>query len=807
MRTHYTIAIGTSRLSKEWVNKEVTWGQLVAWLGSNRRTGETLEQYRAMNKEERGKAKDHGGFVGGALTANGPRRASTIARRSLITLDIDYGREGVLERISDVLLDTAYVVYSTHSHTPEAPRYRLVVPLDRDVTPDEYIAASRRLAEQIDIEQFDDLTYEPHRLMYWPSTPADVDPVFVEGQGSPMRVDDLLAAYADWRDVTSWPRSSRETKELKGATGGRKAEDPAAKPGIIGAFCRAYGIGAAIDAFLPGVYERTDKEDRWNYVEGEGAPGALVFEDKWMYSMHGTDPAQGRLLNAFDLVRLHRFGELDAESNPDTPVCKLPSYLAMQDMAGRDERVRTVIGHEALSTADDFKLAVEEGEDTSWVKDLEWNDRKGKPRMLANTPRNYRIVLENHPQYKGKFAFDVFNQKRLKTEPIKGHPSKPEWDDDEDVAALVQFFADPPFYTQGKQNIADTVRYLFQSCPQVHPVKDYLESLPAWDGVPRLDTLVIDYLGGLDDPEGLTRALTRKHFCAAVRRIYRPGCKHDGVLALDGPQGIGKSSLIRMMFGDEWFSDTPISIDKTNEVGMIMAGKWGIEMAELTDYKKSTTEQYKQFISTNSDRVRVPYDKSYKEFPRQCVLFASTNERHFLKGGTGNRRWWVIPCEDIIVKDLWEDLPKERDQIWAEVMAKYKTESPELGKLEGALLTRQNFHSETTDDLRVDMIRAYMLEEVPQNWERMSKAERQEWNWRGTVNGADWTEPLKQRPPVCYQEIAEECLRCKADGYSKKIISELLKRVGREDAGRIRDKAYGLQRRWKILVTLSTVTE
>jgi len=806
MRQHYTIAVGRSCQDTRWINKQVTWEQLVGYLRDNRRTSETAAEYKGMGKTRKGEVKDRGGFVGGALKADGPRKATTIASRSMLTLDVDFGRDGVLKLIDDALFDTAYAVYTTHSHTPEEPRYRIVVPMDRDVTPDEYMAIGRKVTQSIDIEQFDDSTYEPCRLMFWPSTPCDIEPVFVEKPGSPLHPEEWLDKYADWRNVSDWPRSSRETKKLRAASDGRKAEDPLLKTGLIGAFCRTYTMTEALETFLSDVYEPTADPRRWKYIPGEGTPGAVVYEDKFMYSSHGTDPALNRNCNAFDIVRIHRFGDLDEGVDEETPMNRMPSFIAMQELAAADERVRLTMGKEALDVSEDFRRAMEDGEDTGWVKDLEWNPRKGKPNQLANTPRNFRIVLENHPRYKGKLAFDVFNQQRLKSSPIEGHPTSPKWDDDEDIAALVQFFADPPFYAQGKANITDTVRYLFQSCPQVHPVKEYLEGLPAWDGKPRLDTIVIDYLGGVDDPDGLTRALTRKHFCAAVKRIYHPGCKHDGVLALEGPQGLGKSTFIRAMFGDEWFSDTPIDIEKTNEVGMIMAGKWGIEMAELTDYKKSTTEQYKQFISTTSDRVRIPYDRSYKEFPRQCVLFASTNERNFLKGDTGNRRWWVIPCEDIIAKDIWTDLPKERDQIWAEVMAKYKSEPLDLGRLEPLLIDRQGAHNEIADDLRVEQIRTYMLEEVPEDWEKLSRAERQEWNWHSTVNGVEWTAQLKQRPPVCYQEIADECLRCKTDRYTKKLISELLKRVGREDAGRLRDKAYGLQRRFR-LVTAKIVTD
>lgn len=430
------------------------------------------------------------------------------------------------------------------------------------------------------------------------------------------------------------------------------------------------------------------------------------------------------------------------------------------------------------------------------MKELEWKQRKGKPDQLENTPRNFRLILENHPAFKGAIATDQFSHNRILLRDIPDHKVEDGkyWTDTDD-RNLIQFFSNAPFYTQGKQNIIDTANYV-ASRHSFHPVREYLSGLK-WDGIPRLDTLIIDYLGAVDNE--LNRALTRKHFCAAVRRVFEPGCKHDGVLSLDGRQGIGKSTLIKTM-GGEWFSDTSISVDKTNETGMQLQGSWLLELAEMTDYKKSSVDAYKAFISSTEDKIRIPYDRSYQIFPRQCVIFATTNDRNFLKGNDGNRRFWIIPVGELSpTKNVWNDLPGERDQIWAEAFAKYKTETSELGVLEAELYARQAGHNEMADDIRVDKIRSFMLERVPAEWAKMSRGEREEWRKYRTFHGlVPPEETLIQRPPVCYTEIAEECLGVRLDAYCQKNIRALLEYVGVVGVTARRDVVYGTQRRWKL---------
>ena len=397
----YQIATGRSRMETQWMNKDVTWDKLVARLKNCKRTPETTQEYKAMSRTQKGKVKDVGGFVGGIIK-NGVRKNPNISGRTLITLDIDYGSPDTLGVIEDLLYGTAWCVYSTHSHTPATPRYRLILPLSRTVAPDEYIPIARRVASDIGIDLFDDSTYEPARLMYWPSAPRDGEYIYRTGSGEPLDADKCLATYDDWRNAIEWPVSHRVQRLTTGH--GAKQEDPTIKPGVIGAFCRAYTITQAIETFLPGVYAPTTHDDRWTYVEGSTEGGMLVYGDKFAYSHHGTDPCCEKLVNAFDLVRLHRFGTEDKEADPDTPVNRLPSFVAMERFARDERKTSELLAKEKLqSIGDDFSDIPEV--DMSWITEMQMDERK---KNYLNSPYNFGLIVRNDPRLKGCTMRDIF---------------------------------------------------------------------------------------------------------------------------------------------------------------------------------------------------------------------------------------------------------------------------------------------------------------------------------------------------------------------------------------------------------------
>ena len=796
----YVISVGQSRTSLQWANKSTTWERLVERLSKCKHTRETAAEYRAMTKTAQGKVKDVGGFVGGTVRDGGQRKGESITARSLVTLDIDYGTKETVDTVRDMLYGTAWCLYSTHSHTPEKPRYRLVMPLSREVTPDEYVPIARRIADDIGIDLFDDSTYEPCRLMYWPSAPADVDYVFETGDGDPVDADRALASYADWRNVVEWPVSRRIVQAVQHRSGA-KQEDPTSKPGVIGAFCRAYGIAEAIEAFLPDVYVPTAHPDRWTYAKGSTAGGMIVYEDKWAYSHHGTDPCCEKLVNAFDMVRIHLYGDEDAEADINTPVNRLPSFLSMERMARADRRVSGLMAKEKLKAIqEDFGEELEASEDTdgnAWMEDLKMDEKR---KNFLPSPFNFGLILRNDRALKGAVALDRFAGRTvlMRDLPWRKKSVDPFWNNTDD-AGLIEY-VNTHYDLAGKTALLDASEIAFSQVG-FHPVQDYLNALQ-WDGKERLDTLLMDYLGAEDNP--LTRAMTRKHFAAAVARVMRPGCKYDYVLTLIGPEGSGKSTLVRLMAKDAWFTDSLTSIEGKEAMEQLR-GKWLVEMGELTNYKKSTSEAYKAFLSKQDDFYRPAYGRKAETYRRQCVFFATTNEKAFLKGDTGNRRFWVVECGvEPATADPWEDLPGEVDQIWAEAVVRWK--EGERLFLDRAMAKeaaeRQEEHNEIASDDRVGLIDAFIHTPIPDTWGSYSMEQRM--NWFRTASAMDPDgQPRMRRLTVCAVEVLVECFGTRLDEktrYKTKEINQILRNMpGLENAGRTRDGVYGLQRRYRIV--------
>jgi hypothetical protein len=346
------IAYGDSRLSKRWVNKTISFEDLCERFKATRRTTETVAEYKKFTKDRRDGIKDVGGYVLGHLKG-GRRKKDTVESRSGITLDADHADEGFIERL-ELLAAYKCAVYSTHSHTSEAPRLRVVIPLTREVTPDEYAALSRLVANEIGMDYFDDSTYEPERLMYWSSTPSDGEYIFKAVDGDELNPDAYLAKLSDWRDCSLWPTLSRQSEVIQRTVS--QQQDPLVKEGVVGAFCRAYGIEDAIAVFLPDVYEPSVMAGRYDYIPADSSAGVVLYDGKWLYSHHATDPACGKLLNAFDLVRIHKFPDRDDKAG----------FKSMSDFAIKDERVKAQFAEERRTQAiADFR------NDTDWQTALE----------------------------------------------------------------------------------------------------------------------------------------------------------------------------------------------------------------------------------------------------------------------------------------------------------------------------------------------------------------------------------------------------------------------------------------------------
>lgn len=761
------IAIAQSRWQKVWSNEIWDWSKILKKLSSTHRTAETYSAYMAAPKQRQAEIKDIGGFVGGYLL-EGLRHKGNVKYRQLLALDIDYGYPDLWADFIMYYPNEA-ACYSTHAHSVVAPRLRLVIPLSRIVNGEEYEAIGRKIAGTIGMRHFDPTTFQPERLMYWPSTSKDAEYYFRHQKGEWLSPDDVLKEYRDWHNVSEWPLCPSENEIVK--TDLKRQEDPLEKEGIIGAFCRSYSISEAIEEFIPETYTPAG-DDRYTYSEGTTAAGAICYEDKFLYSHHSTDPIAGQLCNAFDLVRIHKYGNLDLDTS--LSITKRPSFAKMTNLARTDAKVIHELGIFNL----DPQITVG---DTEWLKTLE-ADKRGN---YLPTIDNFLKILRNDPNIKGKLSANEFDY-RLYVKggvPWNGATKLRELDDDDEAGIRHYFEQKYGMYHTAKSK--DAFALACKDSP-FHPVKDYLNGL-VWDGIPRLDTLFIDQLGVPDSP--YTRAVTRKSLVAAVARVMRPGIKYDYMPVAIGAQGKGKSSLL-FDLGKEWFSDTLDSVTG-KEAYMQIQGAWLIELAELSAVKKAEVEAVKHFISKREDRYRVPFSRHNAIFKRQGVFFGSTNDTSFLKDATGNRRFWPL-----VVTKKYKPGSIDPDPIWAEAVHFYK-QGEELylsEELEAMAAEQQLVHTEV--DERAGVVERYLEMRVPVDWESWAKIQRV--SYIGSYTGEELPTGAVARNRICAAEIWAELFKTDSSemsAYNSKFIHNIMSQMsGWKRVGTLSYKLYGNQR-------------
>lgn len=784
------LATAHSRIAKKWRNRHWLWSELLQRCSETKRTGETAAEYARMSKEEQSNVKDVGGFVGGYLSG-GIRKNANVMYRTVATLDIDYGTVNVWDDFT-MAFGFAAMIYSTHKHSSKTPRYRLVFPLSRQVSPAEYEPLCRKIAAEIGIDLFDDTTYELPRLFYWPSTSKDADFVFDYQDGPACDVDAILSQYVDYKDVSAWPLSSREGDVIAHEI--KKQGDPTEKPGVIGAFCRAYSIEDAIDTFLSDKYEKTGHDGRYTYKLGSVAGGLVCYEDKFAYSHHETDPASKQLCNAFDLCRVHLFGAQD-EGSRALDVTRKPSYAAMQEFAAKDKAVKLLMARErAQAAADDFDglddAELPEDYNDEWKAELEYT-KSGK--LLCNIA-NIILILENDPALAGHIVHDLFTGMDSAKDGLPWNKNANQWTDTDD--ANLRVWLEKHYDITGKEKIADALTAVLTR-HSYHPIRDYLNGL-TWDGVPRLDRIIIDYMGAEDSE--LNRAMSRKHFVAAVARVFNPGCKYDYCLIMSGAEGIGKSTLLRVM-GGRWFNDSITTLEGKEGMEQLRRA-WVVELGELSSIKRSDVEQVKAHLSKQVDIYRAAYARRVLEHPRQCVFCGTTNEALFLKGDTGNRRFWVIPVVAELRKyrDWSEAIRRDRDQLWAEAVHYYEQGEPLYlsEELEAQAKQRQQDFNDDNDDPIVAMLDKYLNTLLPVNWDTMDIQAR-----RSYLRDPDplQAEGTVKRDKVCAAEfICEQLGKDMADKDYKYLCRRVSKMIGdrpeweRVSSTKHAAKLYGTQR-------------
>ena len=693
-----TICTGNSRQAATWPASKVTFPELYERLKTPMRTAETVLQYQAMTKGQRDEAKDKGGFMAGTLKGT-RRKKDEVISRSMIALDADRMKVGFLDELEYTIPYEA-IVYTTHSHTPEKPRARILIPLLRDASPDECVAIARYLCADMGMEMFDTCSFEVNQLMYWPTCPQDGEYICERYEGEWLDPDKFLAERPDWKDPTKLPRAASETKDFERQK--KKQEDPLEKEGVVGAFCRAHDIHSAIKEFLSDVYEESAVEGRYDYIPGEGSAGVVIYDDKFAYSHHATDPAGSKLLNAFDLVRIHKYGD---DKDSFKKMCEFAMNdegTKMQALADRQERAQVEFSEDAS--------------DDEWTKRLVRNKKTGE---VQNTLFNLKLILTNDPVLKNiKFNQLADNMEIAGPVPWE-HPGK-FWRDADDAQLIC--YVDDNYGSFSARNFDVAVTKVVDD-RSYHPIRMMFEALPEWDGIKRAETCIIDYLGANDNE--YVRAATRKVLCAAYKRITVPGIKFDYMPVLNGPQGIGKSTFIEKL-GQEWYSDSLNLSDMNDKTAAEkLQGYWIMEIGELAGMKKADLDKVKAFISRKDDKYRASFGRRVTPHPRQCVFFGTTNaENGYLRDVTGNRRYWNISVNGKGKYHPWDLDEATVKQIWAETVlianAGEKLFLPP--ELEEYAQGEQRMAMEQDD--REGLVRNYLELLLPENWAEMDLHDR-----------------------------------------------------------------------------------
>lgn len=694
--TDFTMAIATApkRDSIKWKNEVVAWSDIKAWM------------------ETPGNKKEAGNYVLGRLSGE-RRNKKTIEARSALTLDVDNPDEGFLDRLKQ----ESYLLiwHTTYSSTPDNPRYRLIIPLDREVNPAEYEAAVRGVMNVLGLECFDPGSVQPERYMFKPATQKAAWFRWDEHTGDIADADTLISLA---------PESLAGLPPIRPS---RRKQNPFEMADPIGEFNRSYeDLDDLIEVYdLP--YEKAGTK-RWTLKGAIGSAAGVgeVAAGLW-YSHHGGDPAYGEAQTAFDLVRIHLFGDLDEGVKPNTPVNRKPSHVEMKDLAARDARVLNARWEEPVADfsepiIDDVAPVPADPSDApseAPEKPADWRTRLRFNRAgnVLDNLDNWDLIRKNDDNFKAL----VFNKMTRSVEIDSDlswrryEPQDPGWND-YDLKNFKEVIERKYKLKVAKERLDDMVtNAAFKRT--IDPVADYLKSLDGqWDKQTRLETC----LPGVK-PTEFTRLVARKSLVAAVARAMQPGVKWDHTLIFFGNEGMGKSEWIDRMsrgwtdeLGDIRNKDTLLEISRT----------WIVVSDEGHSLKKADADAQKSFLTRKVDVFRAPYDRQVMNHPRRCVIWGTTNDDVFLRRQQGNRRFLIVHCTDKVDLDLITS--DYVDQIWAEAYYLWQQgERLYLDDTESSLATEER-EPFTEDDSLAGRIEDFLSMKVPKDWQTIGRASRQD---------------------------------------------------------------------------------
>ncbi|MBL4767726.1 MAG: hypothetical protein JKY94_08430, partial [Rhodobacteraceae bacterium] len=701
-------------------------------------TAEKFAEYlKASDKRQRSLKGQAGWMMRGKVEPGQNRNRNSIMPSDIITLDFDESDPAFQENLmaGRFLPGICLMAHTTRRHTPENPRFRIVIFLQGALDRERYQAASRIVAQSIDpnMEHVDKVSFRPAQMMYMPTVSKDMVKhyIFYEQPGELLDHEEVIGIWEQINgsadDIGNLPKTVGED-DLRDTA--ESAENPLEKKGPVGDFCRAYSITELVegkdgdDGILAGVYEPTEIKEgaihRMTYSDGTTSNGAVVYDDMFVYSHHGSDPTCDMLTNAYDLVRLHKFGNEDKDQDKDTPLKELKSTKAMMDSMKNDGNFRrsqaesrydieTMLDDDEVDyEVDDEAISATEEDD---IEDLlgvpleavvgTRNQRRLHKRRLAEKPskrwiakelqlsddgiilttlHNIATIVMNDPRFWRKIAFNLFNYQIVITGDIKSKTkliptylckdkeNGDRWQEINDI--IIRALIEGPTPQQGgsgygikvgKEIVHDSV-VLAARVNEFHPIREFLIDCDqnAVETPGCIETVLIDYFGAEDT--AYNREVSRLIMVASVARVFEPGCKFDYAPILEGAQGIGKSTGIMRLYGKEYFGEIDADLKDRKAVAEQMAGRWVQELPELSSMHKAEANDAKAFMSRVKDDVRLSYERNVSDLPRQSVIWGTTNDKKYLRDVTGGRRYWPVHCNTNSIDVL--GIMAARESIW-----------------------------------------------------------------------------------------------------------------------------------------------
>ena len=698
------VAEGNGVEEQHWRMRTVSWGAFARQLETPIWMDVDYAGYWQLTDEDRKKRKNTRGFFGGEL--RGPNKTgANLVGRDLITLDLERSGGVLPVDIEDKVREAfpfEHVVYATANHRPESKRLRMVAPASRMMSPDEYRGIILFLATRVGMENTDKKSAVPTQFMYYPTRPIGAETGYEWHRGDWFDVDAFISSIPGFHDKSTWPgeEAARE-REHKTSTHAHSA------PGIIGAFNRRFDVGTAISKWLSDVYEE-GANGRYTYTAGSSVNGLRMY--------HGE-------LSAFDLVRLHKFGERDTEfaDEIDLRGARMgdrPSFIAMKEWVVSEfpELLDDVAAHAEESRAKDEQSVAEDP--SKWRSLLYLNAKGG----VDPGPYNISTILRYDPMIRGKIWYNEMSYVPNINEGVPW-PSAPGPMSDTDHPEM-EAYLDRVYHIKNKSAMNSAI-LVAANRNRRHPLREKVLSVP-WDGIPRIETCLRDFCGVADTPAH--RLMSRRWFVGGIARIFRPGVKFDYCLVLVGDQGLGKSQFFtRVAMDEDLYLELDQPLDGTKTVPELVQGRWIVEFAEMSTVNStfSSQEAVKAFITKTEDPYRAPFATVPLPHKRQCIFGGTSNVPTFLKDKTGARRFWPVEVSREAMGRMWDTLtPSVVQQLWAEAYVAYQAgEKVGLTREEEDLMepTKGVF---TVENENTSPLSDFLDAPLPSGWNKMTDVER-----------------------------------------------------------------------------------